>query len=582
MQTYSIEHPSYIYAQDIVDKRLISCEFERLACLRHLQDLEKSQKEDYPYIFDETRANRIYDWFERCCYHVRGVYSGQLIKLLDWQKFDLGVKYGWVCKDSGRRRFKKAYNKRARGNVKSTEMSGLALYGMCSDVLYKPYKPQVKVYEIMPEVACAAVDKEQAKRVWSDACEMGKKSPDIAKRLRIKRTYVEHTTRGGEMKPLSKDTKNKDGGAPCLVIIDEYHAHQTSEIHDVCYSGFGKRSQSLMEIITTAGKNAENSPCLKEEDYAKRILKGEVEDDSYFVMIRELDKDDNPHNERVWIKANPILQSDNEYSQLLFEQIQNEHNAAYGSNDPSKIREFLTKRCNLWQSGDENRYFDGCMDDWKALAVSKAEFNELIADKPQYIGLDLSKTTDLTAFASVCWLEDGRLAVTAHGYMPSESADRHERSDRIPYKYWAKQGFCTLTDGAVTDYNFVKQDIDRISEKYGVEEIGYDPYNATHLAQQMDSEGYLMVEIRQGIMNLTETTKRFRELVLQGKIVHDGNPLLTWCISNAVEINDNNGNIRISKKHKDDTQRVDLLTAVINACVRAMLLHDDSGGFFIG
>ncbi len=476
--------------------------------------------------------------------------------------------------DSGKRRFTKALHLRARGNVKSTEMSGLSLYGMCGDCVYPPGKPHLKRYEESPEVECAAVDKQQAKRVWLDAKAMGENSPDISKRLRIKRTYIEHARRGGWLRPLSKDTKNKDSGAPCLVIIDEYHAHPTSEILDVSYSGFGKRLQSLMQIISTAGKDAENSPCKKEYDSLCKMLDGDTPMiDTYYVMIRELEKTDEPHNEENWVKANPILQEDNEYSQELRKQIRIEHDEAYNSGDPQKIREWLTKRVNLWQSDSENKYMSGIMDKWKALAVSRSAFLDLVRGYATRNGLDLSKTTDLTGSGFVFRLEDGRYAVTAHGFMPEETATKHEHSDRVPYRQWAAEGWCTLTPGSVVDYSFIKSHLQKMEQEQSwfIEEVCYDPYNATHFTQDLEAEGYNRVEIRQGVQTLSEPTKFFRELILRGLIVHDGSPLLTWCLSNAIEVVDNNGNIKLSKKHKDDSQRIDLLAAIINAMVRAMV-----------
>ncbi|EJW20034.1 terminase large subunit [Paenibacillus alvei] len=578
MQTSSIDwedvHPTNRYAVEIVLGIRMSCELERLSCQRHLDDLQRQATPEFPYVFDESRADRIFEWFERCCRHVRGPFSGQLIELLPFQKFDLGCLFGWVHKDTGQRRFSLAYNERARGNVKSTEMSGVALYGMCSDCVYPPGDPSFKRYEDMPEVECAAVDKQQAKRVWGDAQKMGEGSPDIAKRLRIKRTYIEHATRGGWLRPLSKDTKNKDSGAPCIVIIDEYHAHPTSEIVDVLFSGFGKRLQSLMIIITTAGKNAENNPCKTERDSLEKMLRGTIPMiETTFVMIRTLDKGDDPHDEEKWVKANPILQEDNEYSRVLRKQIRTEHDAAFNSGDSAKIREFLTKRVNLWQSDSENKYMSGIMDKWKVLAVSRDAFFELVRGYETWSGLDLSKTTDLTAVGYVFRLPEGRYAVTAHGFMPEERAKQHEHSDRVPYRQWAKEDWCTLTPGEVVDYSFIRSHMEKMEQDqdWFVKEICYDPYNATHFTQQLEAEGYERVEIRQGVQTLSEPTKFFRELVLKGLIVHDGSPLLTWCLSNAVEIIDSNGNIKLSKKHKDDSQRIDLIAAIINAMVRAMV-----------
>lgn len=571
-------HPTTRYAVEIVTgirpgNGVKACEKERLACARHLHDLQRQDSDDFPYVFDESRANRIFDWFEKCCRHVRGPFSGQLIELLPFQKFDLGCMFGWVEKKTGRRRFKQSFNERARGNVKSTEMSGIALYGMCSDCLYPPGRPDLKSYENSPEVECAAVDKDQAKRIWLDAKAMGEASPDILKRLDIKKTFIRHKTYGGWLRPLSKDTKNKDSGAPCIVIIDEYHAHPTSEIHDVLYSGFGKRQQSLMCIITTAGKDAENSPAKIEYDICTKILNGTIQDDRYFVMIRELEKDDDPHDEKLWVKANPVLQEKNEYSDLLLDQIKAEHNLAFSSGDPAKIREFLTKRCNIWRADSEDKYFSGCLDRWKKLALDKEAFAELVRGKACYVGLDLSKNIDLTALSFVFPLEDGRYAVSAHGFMPENTATKHEHTDRVPYKDWAQQGWCTLTEGDVTDDEFIKSYIyeKEFDEQWKINEICFDPCGARQFANDMTAKGYTCVEIRQGFMTLSEPTKRFRELVLMDRIVHDGSPLLTWCLSNANEVTDVNANIRLSKKNKDDSQRIDLAAATINAMVRALL-----------
>lgn len=567
-------HPTTRYAAEVVSGLRNVCKREWQSCERHLKDLQRQGTEEFPYVFDESRADRIFDWFESCCYHVRGPFSNQLIELQPFQKFDLGCVFGWVHKDTGQRRFRKSFNERARGNVKSTEMSGVALYGMCSDCIYPPDRPDRKIYEDSPEIECAAVDKDQAKRIWLDARAMGEKSPDISKRLRICRTYVEHRSRGGWMRPLSKDTKNKDSGAPCIVIIDEYHEHRTSDIHDTLLSGFGKRWQSLMMIITTAGKDAENSPAKKEYDICCRILDGSIIDETYFVMIRELDKDDDPHDKDTWVKANPILQTDNDYSRILRGEIEADYNLAYSSGDPAKIREFLIKRVNLWQAESEAKYFDKrCMDRWKELAVSREEFLKLVRGRACYTGLDMSKRIDLTADGSVFLLDDGRYAVCAHGFIPEGAVNMHEHTDRIPYRAWAKDGWCTITEGDVTDDEYVKQHIydAEMDEKWKVQEVCYDAYGARQLAVDMSKKGYQCVEIIQGTKTLSEPTKKFRELVLQRKLVHDGNPLLTWCVSNAYEVVGEGELVKLSKKHKDDTQRIDLLAAIINAMARAIV-----------
>jgi len=567
------QHPTTQYATDIVYGRIVSCEYERLACMRHLDDIQKSKTDkNFPYIFDESRANRIFEWF-LLCRHVRGCFSGLPIELLPFQKFDLGCIFGWINKKTGIRRFKTAYIRVARGNTKSTMMAGVVNYGMCADAYYPLGKPHLAKYELKPEVVCIAVDRGQAEIVWGDARDMALASPEIRKRLDIQKTKISHKSRGGELRKLSKDTKNKDGGSPCIIIVDEFQDHPTSEVKDKTAYGKGKRSQSLEIIITTAGEDAENKPCKIEDNTVKKILNGEINADTYFGVIREINEKDNPHDQTVWVKANPIFQTMNQYSQSIFSEMKTEHDLAFGTGDHSKIRQWLIKRANRWQVDAENKYFSGCMDKWKGAEISRDEFLALTINNVCCVGVDLSKSIDLTADGFVILLKDGRYAISAHGFMPKNTLRKHEKGDRIPYRQWAEEGWCSITEGDVTDDRFIIQHIHdtELNNKWKIKEVCFDPYSARQFSNVMGGEGYICVGIRQGVQTLSEPTKKFREFVLQGKLVHDGNPLLTWCLSNAFEICDNNGNIKLSKKHKDDTQRIDLIAAVINAMVRAIV-----------
>lgn len=553
------------------------CKWEILACERFLKDLARQGTEEFPFVFDTTRADRIIRWFGQCV-QSRGVEAGKPIELQPWQVFDLGCTYGWVHKDTGARRFSRTYNKRARGNFKSTEKSGQCLYHMCGDAMYPPYHPELAVYERDPEVECAAVDRSQAMRVFGDAKKIAAASPNIAKRLYIpKANPVMHRTRGGKMRALSKDTKNKDSGAPTYFVVDEYHAHQTSDIYDIGLNSFGKRAQSLLDVITTAGDDAQRKPCYAEEEYAKRVLTGERVDESYAVFIRELDEGDDPHNEANWAKANPCLRYPNDYSKALLEQIQTEHTAAYGSGDPHKIRAFLTRRMDLWQTGSVNRYLDeNLMQKLKAAQVPPAEFAALTDGRECHCGFDLGKRIDLSGAAAGFLLEDGRVALKLHGFMPENQAARHERTDRVPYLDWARSGHCTLTPGDVTDNSYIDNWISAGEREHGwkVLEVDYDGHNATDLAiklcQERNDENFC-VEIPQTCAGQNLAVKTFRELLLDGKIVLEEDPLAVWCFANAIEIQNNYGDLKLSKKHKDDSERIDPVAAGMNALARLLV-----------
>lgn len=574
-----LHHPVSVYAKQVTQGKLHDqcCPYEIAACQRHLNDLKRQGTKDFPYVFDTTRADRIVRWFGQCI-QVRGVEQREPIQLQPWQVFDLGCIYGWVHKDTGARRFKRTYNKRARGNFKSTEKSGQCIYHMCGDAMYPPYQPELAVYEQEPEVECAAVDRGQAMRVFGDAKKIAQASPNIARRLHIpKSNPVTHRTRGGYMRALSKDTKNKDSGAPSYYVVDEYHAHLTSDIYDIGLNSFGKRAQALLDCITTAGDDAQSKPCYTEEIYAKRVLDGEIIDETYFIMIRELPAGANPHDKSLWRMANPCLRYPNEYSKYLLEQIETEYTAAYGSNDPHKIRQFLTRRMCQWQTGSVNRYLDeNCMELLKKAQVPPVRFAELTDGRECNCGFDLGKRIDLSGVGAVFDMEDGKIALRLHGFMPENRAKWHEHTDRVPYIEWAKRGHCTLTPGDVTDNSYVNNWICAGEREHGwiVSEVDYDGHNATDLAIRMCEERNnedFCVEVAQTCAGQNLAVKTFRELLLQGKVIIEENPMVIWCFANAVEITNNYGDIKLSKKHKDDTERIDPAAAGMNALARVLV-----------
>lgn len=575
-----LHHPVSQYAKQVTQGKLrgMCCKWEILACQRHLDDLKRQGTKDFPYVFDTTRADRIIKWFGQCI-QVRGVFQGQPIDPQPWQIFDQGCLYGWVHMETGARRFSTSYNKRARGNVKSTENSAKCLYHMCADVIYPPYHPELAVFEMEPEVDCAAVDKGQARRVFDDAKKIAEASPNIAKRLLIpKSNPVSHRSRGGRMRPLSKDTTNKDSGAPSYFCVDEWHAHKTAEVYNRGKSGFGKRPQCLLDAITTAGDDANNKPCYADELQYKRVLEDpSVKAERTFIMIRELDEDDSPHDQKAWCKANPMLRWPNAYTRYLLDEIITEHDDAYDSRDADKIRDFLTRRCCLWQAASVNSYLTPQqLELAKKAQISRAAFADLTDRREVYCGFDLGKRVDLTGSGKVFLLDDGRVAIGAHGFMPENRADWHERTDHVPYKDWAKSGYCTLTPGDVTDNSYVDNWIcsGERNHKWEVLEVDYDGHNATDLAIKLCEDRNnddFCVEVSQTCAGQNLAVKGFRELLLQDKLVIEESPLLMWCLGNAIEIINNYGDIKLSKRHKDDAERIDPLAAVMNALARALV-----------
>lgn len=574
------------YAWDVLHTKYgkMCGKLEKLACRRHLDDMKRAKKKNFPYVFDPTRAERIVRHFGNI---PRLDADGVMISLERWQVFDYGSVFGWVQKDDGRRRFRYAYVENPRGHAKTTIAAGIGLYVMAGDALYPPGKPEEAVFEMQPEIDIVAVDRFQGRKAREDMADMARSSPAIAKLLDVKRSYIRHKKRGGEVVVFSKDKNNKDGGRPSLIIAEEWHAHTERTIHEAAAKGMGKKKQCLDLMITTAGEDAENKPCFQDHLQYIRVLEGEFLQDDVFIMIRCIDDDDDVHNKKCWCKANAFFRDGSAYGKTLLETVESEYRDAYNANNYAKIREWLIKRMDRWQVDGQNKYMTGLMERFKALEVPGDVFRELTRGVSGHYGFDLADTRDLTGVGWCAELPDGRIAVSVVGFIAQNRAEEHRKSDKVPYMEWANEGYCILTPGGVTDNAYVEdyiytcetecEDI-RYANGRKAEEIDYDGHNANDMAIRM-REHYnseeMLVEIPQTCAALNLATKRFRELVISGKLVAEYSPLLEWCLSNAIEVKNSNGDIKLSKRYKDDTQRIDPVAGLMNALTRLILKVDN-------
>ena len=546
------------YSHDVIHGDVIACEKHKWACQRFLSDLAKQGTKEFPYIFVEKNAQRFIDWM-MLFKHRKGVLQGQKIIPHDIQAFIFGNIYGWIHKDTGYRRFKKAYWQVGRKNAKSQSLALLSTY------------ESMAFGENAAEVYCAATKTDQAKVVWEEAEWLLNNCEDLKGKYKVAYSKITHIKSGSIIKALSKqDRKTGDGLNPQTGIIDEYHAHETSEIYDIIDSGMGARTQPLIMVITTAGFDL-NKPCYKVEyNYVSQILNPDnpVENEEYFVMVNELDKDDSFKDESVWVKANPIICSYEEGYNYLRGQ------ATIAAEVPEKMRNFLTKNMNVWINQKEKGYMD--LSKW---AECHGKMPNLKGAEC-YIGVDLSSKIDLTSVSFEFPLEGGYYAVLSHSFMPEDTLFEKMKTDKVPYDLWVKDGWITLTDGAVVDYRYVEDYILKQVEKNGwiVQDLCFDSYNATQFSQNMETHGIEQVEVRQGVKTLSEPTKNFRETVYQGKIIHNNNPVLTWAIGNAVTRQDHNENIMLDKDKS--TNRIDPIASLINAHVRAMLLQEDNTSIY--
>jgi len=535
------------YSEQVLNGDIVACEKHKWACLRFLNDLEREDTEDFPYIFDEEIGQRFLDWLSSFK-HRKGILAGQYIVPDIIQKFIFGNIYGWIHRVTGLRRFNKGYWQVGRKNAKSQSLGGVGSYEGSA------------FGELSAEVYCAATKKDQAKIVWDEIEGMIMENEYLQDRFKVAYGTITHLKSGSIIKPLSKeDRKTGDGYNPQCGIIDEYHAHDTDEMYEIIESGMGARPQPLMMIITTAGFNL-NNPCYRVEyKYVSQILdpNDPVENDNYFVMINELDKGDDIKDEKVWPKANPILCSYENGREYLRKRLK----AALDV--PEKMRNFLTKNMNIWVDAREDGYMN--MTKWKDCKSSEFDLKQY----PLFVGLDLSTTTDLTSIGMVFKLPENKFVTKQHSFIPEDKLRERMSVDNVPFDLWEKQGYITTTPGAVVDYSYVEQYIvDLRNEGYNIIEIDYDKWNASYFAQVMEMKGFEMVEIPQMLRHLSGPTKEFRKNVFSKRIIHFDDPVLNWAVGNAIQKMDAQENIMLDKSKSKE--RIDPIAAVINAFSRAM------------
>ena len=536
------------YSLQVINSEYGHCVKEKWACQRFLRDVEREDTDDFPYIFDDSKALRFLKWTTNFK-HSKGPLAGQNIDPAPIQMFIFGNLYGWVHRDTGYRRFRTSYWQVARKNAKTQSNACVASYE--ASAFGEPYA----------EVYIGATKTEQAKILWNETMIQLNNS---AFKNKFKKAYgkITHEKSGGFIQALSQEAgKTGDGLNPQAGLIDEYHAHKTSEIYEVLKSGQVARPQPLISIITTAGFDLSN-PCYTEEyAYVTKLLDpdSDVENDSYFAMVNELDEGDDIKDERNWIKANPIVATSEVGMKFLRDELK------IALDVPEKMRNFMTKNMNIWVDMPEAGYMD--MNKWDACELENDDFDEFAKTANAYLGFDLSMTTDLTSIGLV--LTNGNeYRLKQVSFMPKDKFYERMAKDKVRFDIYRDRGELILTDGAIVDYTFVKAKILEWAKKYNVKEVCYDKWNAIQMVWDLEQEGLTMIEIEQGIRMLTDPTKKFREAVYEGKMKHSEDKLLRWAMSNARVVADASENIKITKNKSVD--RIDPVAASINAFARAM------------
>lgn len=539
------------YALDVTSGKIPACSWVRKACQRQLDDLERWSDASAPYYFDPGSAETVCKFVELMP-HVKGEWARKrlTLKLQPWQCFIVTTIFGWKKRKDNSRRFREAFILVPRKNGKSALVAPLGLYMLTQDG------------EEGSEVYCGATTEKQAWEVFGPAKLMAQRADSFASHYGVevwaKSIVVESTA--SKFQPLIGNPG--DGASPHMAIVDEYHEHDSPALYDTMITGMGARRQPLLMAITTAGYNL-GGPCYDLQLRCQKVLDHVNQDEELFGIIYTIDDDDDWKDPETLKKANPNYGISVMEDYLLSQQqkaIQN----------PSKQNSFRTKHLDVWCNAKTAAFnmasWEKCCD--PSLSLDQFHGNDC------FIGLDLASKSDLNALACLFPCQDGHYTIFSDFFLPEDALDSCPNADI--YRGWAQEGWITLTDGGMVDYDAIEERIEELSRRFNVVELPYDPFQASQMVAHLSSTGLTMVEFGATVKNFSEPFKTLISLVDTGRLHHNGNQVMTWCISNVVAHTDAKDNI-FPRKDRND-YKIDGAVAAIMALGRAMATGREAPG----
>lgn len=541
------EHPTTKYALDVCEGRVIAGPIVRDACKRHLSDLERGA--DLGLYFDVDKANHALEFFPRVLRLNGGEFEGIPFNLAPPQEFIVGSLFGWMRGDKTRR-FRFAYIEKGKGNGKSPLVAGIGLYGLVADK------------ESRAEVYAAATKRDQAMILFRDAVAMVEQSPLLARKLRKsgrddKVWNLYHLESGSFFRPISADD-GQSGPRPHIGLIDELHEHKSPVIINMMAAGRKGRRQPLIIAITNSGHDR-NSVCWEYHQTAIKVCSGEIKDDTFFGYVCALDKDDDPLNdESCWVKANPLLGVT-----IQPEYLRDEVNQARSM--PSK--ESMVRRLNFCQWTEAHDPLIP-MSDWEACGEEYTL--DWFRGSEVYVGIDLSRTTDLTAVVFVM-RKNGYSYWWPEFWLPKDGLAKRVETDKVPYDVWERHGHLRTTPGRAIDKDIVAKHILDIQSKYSLRfaDAPYDKAFIEEFRMSCERVGLMLPlsEFQQGFISMAPAVNELETSILNGTLRHNKNPVLRMCAANTVVSQDPAGNRKFNKERA--TGRIDGIVAGAMAHLRA-------------
>ena len=503
--------------------------------------------------YDKDAADYAVMFIESLC-HTKGTWAGKPFELIDWQEQIIRDLFG-VLKPNGYRQFNTAYIEIPKKQGKSELAAAVALLLLCGDG-----EERAEVY------GCAA-DRNQAKIVFDVAVDMVRFCPALSKRVKILESQkkITYLPTNSSYQVLSADVANKHGFNTHGVIFDELHTQPNRKLFDVMLQGSGDaRMQPLYFLITTAG-NDTNSICYEVHQKAIDIAEGKKVDSTFYSVIYGAAEDEDWTDPKVWKKANPSLGIT-----VGIDKVKAACESA--QQNPGEENAFRQLRLNQWVK-QSVRWMP--MDKWDACAFPVSEDD--LEGRICYGGLDLSSTTDITAFVLVFppLDEEDKYYVLPYFWIPEETLDLRVRRDHVPYDLWERQGTLMTTEGNVVHYGYIEKFIEQLGERFNIREIAFDRWGAVQMVQNLEGMGFTVVPFGQGFKDMSPPTKELMKLVLEEKIAHGGHPVLRWMMDNIYIRTDPAGNIKADKEKS--TEKIDGAIATIMGLDRAIRCGNDTG-----
>ena len=442
----SRKSPAERYIDNVIRGKVTACRWVRLFCERHKRDLKTGRKRGL--YFDRDAAQHAIDFYQ-FLRHSKGKWAGKTIDLEPWQQAIVWVLFGW----QRRKTTGAPVPVWIRGDCQEERQDD---DGLGAGALHDAGGRRGRGGGVQRG------DEARPGQAWDEAGRMVKASPYLRQHITVHKDKIFlKWDQASKYVPLGRDSDTMDGLNVHCAIVDELHAHRTSEIWDVLETGTGARTQALMFGITTAGFN-QSSFCYERRKYTSQVLDGVIEDDSHFGIIFTLDEGDDEWDEANWIKANPNLGISVDLDDLR-------EQARKAKELPSALTSFLTKRLNIWTRAAEHFIHP---DKWRA--CGGAFDVERLDGRTCFAGLDLSTRWILRRFVLVFppTEDDPYFRVLPRFWVPETAMHERSQRDQVPYDAWCRDGWITAIPGDVIDYEWIYRQIDEDAQRYDLRRSG--------------------------------------------------------------------------------------------------------------